>query len=61
LTAIPLLNDWLIERAEYYGFVPRWRGLRLGAAGASTVRCDLRATRVRHQTPQVVDLLEAAA
>ena len=25
--AIPLLNDWLIERAEYYGFVPLWRGL----------------------------------
>jgi hypothetical protein len=22
LTAIPELNDWLIERAEYYGFTP---------------------------------------
>ena len=23
LTAIPLLNDWLVARAEHYGFVPR--------------------------------------
>lgn len=26
-TAIPLLNDWVIERAEHYGFVSRWHGL----------------------------------
>lgn len=30
LTAIPLLNDWLIERAEHYGFVPRLARLALG-------------------------------
>lgn len=47
LTAIPLLNDWLIERAEYYGFVPLWRGLRLVAADASTVRFGLRASHVK--------------
>ena len=23
LTAIPLLNDWVIERAHHYGFVPQ--------------------------------------
>lgn len=28
LSAIPLLNDWLIARAEQDHFVPRWRGLR---------------------------------
>lgn len=47
LTAIPLLNDWLIQRAEHYGFVPRWRGLRLVAADASTVRFGLRASHVK--------------
>lgn len=47
LTAIPLLNDWLIERAEHYGFVPRWNGLRLVAADASTVRFGLRASHVK--------------
>ena len=47
LTAIALLNDWLIERAEHYGFVPRWNGLRLVAADASTVRFGLRASHVK--------------
>ena len=47
LTAIPELNDWLIERAQYYGFIPRWRGLRLVAADASTVRFGLRASHVK--------------
>jgi hypothetical protein len=47
LTAIPLLNDWVIERAEHYGFVPRWNGLRLVAADASTVRFGLRASHVK--------------
>ena len=42
MTAIPLLNDWLVTRAEHYGFVPCWRGLRLVAADASTVRFGLR-------------------
>ena len=42
LTAIPLLNDWLIERAEHDGFVPHGKGLRLVAADASAVRFGLR-------------------
>lgn len=46
LTALPLLNDWVIERAEYYGFVSRWNGLRLVAANASTVRFGLRGSHV---------------
>ena len=47
LTAIPLLNDWVIERAEYNGFVSRWNGLRLVAADASTVRFGLLASHVK--------------
>ena len=47
VTAIPLLNDWLIKRAEHYGFVSRWNGLRLVAADASTVRFGLRASHVK--------------
>lgn len=45
--AIPGLNDWLLARAERDGFVPRWRGLRLVAADASTVRFGLRASHVK--------------
>jgi hypothetical protein len=47
LTAIPGLNAWLIARAETDGFVPRWRGLRLVAADASTLRFGLRASHVK--------------
>jgi hypothetical protein len=47
LSAIPLLNDWLVERAEHYGFVARWHGLRLVAADAATVRFGLRASHVK--------------
>jgi hypothetical protein len=47
LTAIPSLNDWLVARAEQYGFVPRWCRLRLVAADASTVRFGLRASHVK--------------
>lgn len=47
LIAIPRLNDWLIARAEQDGFVPRWRGLRLVAADASTVCFGLRASHVK--------------
>ena len=47
LTAIPLLNDWLIERAEHYGFVPCWNDLRLVAADAGAVRFGLRASHVK--------------
>ena len=46
LTAIPLLNDWVIRRAQQYGLVSRWHGLRLVAADASTVRFGLRASHV---------------
>jgi hypothetical protein len=47
LTAIPALTDWLVARAEQYGFVPRWGGLRLVAADASTMRLGLRASHVK--------------
>ena len=47
LTAIPLLNDWLIERAGHDGFVPRWNGLRLVGADGSAVRFGLRASHVK--------------
>lgn len=45
-TALPALNDWLIARAQHYGFVRRWQGLRLVAADASTVRFGVRASQV---------------
>ena len=47
LSALPQLNDWVIERAEHYGFIPRWCGLRLVAADASTMRFGLRASHVK--------------
>jgi hypothetical protein len=47
LGALPRLNDWLINRAEEDGFVPRWRDLRLVAADASTVHFGLRASHVK--------------
>lgn len=47
LTAIPLLNSWLVARAEHYGFVQRWQSLRLVAADASSVRFGLRASHVK--------------
>ena len=46
-TAIPSLNDWLIQRAEADGYITRWQGLRLVAADASTIRFGVRAS---HQT-----------
>lgn len=45
-TAIPALNDWLMARADAAGLVPRWHGLRLVAADASTLRFGLRASAV---------------
>jgi hypothetical protein len=48
LTAIGQLNDWLVARADHYGFVTRWRGLRLIAADASTVRFGLRKSAIKH-------------
>ena len=50
-SAIPGLNDWVIERAQHYGFVSRWHGLRLVAADASTVRFGLRASHVTSSAP----------
>ena len=47
LTAIPLLNDWLIERAGHDGFVPPWNRLRLVGADAGAVRFGLRASHVK--------------
>jgi hypothetical protein len=47
VAAIPQLNYWLIERAQHYGFVPLWQGLRLVAADASTVRFGVRASHVK--------------
>ena len=44
--AIPRLNDWVIQRAQHYGFVSLWHGLRLVAVDASTVRFGLRASHV---------------
>ena len=46
-TAFSSLNDWLIERAERDGYVPRWHGLRLVAADASTMRFGLRSSRMQ--------------
>ena len=45
MTALPLLNDWLIERTGRDGFVPRWNGLRLVAVDASAVRFGLIASQ----------------
>ncbi|MFM9438547.1 hypothetical protein ACFDR9_005655 [Janthinobacterium sp. CG_23.3] len=45
-TALTSLNDWLIERAERDGYIPRWHGLRLVAADASVLRFGLRASHV---------------
>ena len=45
-TAIPALNDWLVARADADGFVPRWHGLRLVAADASTLRFGRRASHI---------------
>jgi len=35
MPAVRWLNDWVLERAQRPGFVPRWRGLRVVAADAS--------------------------
>ena len=46
-TSIALLNAWVIQRAQHYGFVPLWQGLRLVAADASTMRFGVRASHVK--------------
>src|SRR6202158_654874 len=41
-TAIPALNDWLLEQAGRPGYVPRWNGFGVGAAGVPPRRfCPL--------------------
>ena len=37
-TALPALNDWLLQQAGAAGLVSTWHGLRLVAADASTLR-----------------------
>ena len=51
VTAVGQLNDWLVARADHYGFVTRWRGLRLVAADASTVSVS-GCARARSNTPR---------
>jgi len=48
LTALPAACDWLIQRVQLDGGVPRWQGLRLVIADASTVCFGLRASAVRN-------------
>lgn len=45
-TAIPALNDWLVERADADGHIPRWHGRRLVAADASALRFGHRKSHV---------------
>lgn len=45
-TAIPLLNDWLVQQVEAAGMIPRWKGFRLVAADASDLRFGLRESHV---------------
>jgi len=48
MPALSWLNDWLLDRVEAAGLVPRWRGLRLVAADASVLMPAVRAChRVR--------------
>lgn len=43
MPALSWLNDWLVERAQADGQVPRWHGLRLVAADASVLMPAVRA------------------
>ncbi|WP_396270370.1 IS4 family transposase [Ideonella sp.] len=45
--ALAWLNDWVVQRAQATGFVPRWQGLRLVAADASVL---MPAVRSCHRT-----------
>lgn len=48
MPALSWLNDWVLDRADAAGLVPRWRGLRLVAADASVLMPAIRAChRVR--------------
>ena len=49
--ALPGLNDWLLARTEQGGLIPRWNGLRLVAADATTVRFGHRASHVPRAAP----------
>jgi len=43
MPALSALNDWLIERADAAGFVPRWLGLRVVAGDGSVLMPAVRA------------------
>jgi hypothetical protein len=43
MPALSALNEWLIERADAAGFVPRWRGLRVVAGDGSVLMPAVRA------------------
>ena len=58
-TSNPLLNAWVIQRAQHYGFVPLWKDLRLVAADASTMRFGVRASHVKR--PALADQISCAA
>jgi hypothetical protein len=45
-TAIPALNDWLIEQTDAAGHIPRWHSRRLVAADGSLLRFGRRASHV---------------
>lgn len=45
-TAFSTLNDWLLQRVDEGGRLPRWHGLRLVAADASRLRFARRASHV---------------
>lgn len=45
-TALPALNDWLLQQAGAAGLLPTWQGLRLVAADASTLHFGHRASHV---------------
>ena len=50
-TAIPALNARLMQQADECRFVPRWNGLRLVAADASTLKLGHRASHVPRAAP----------
>lgn len=49
--AIPALNTRLMQQADACRFVPRWNGLRLVAADASTLKLGHRASHVPRAAP----------
>ena len=61
--AVPALNDWLIEKVEAAGLVPRWHGLRVVAADGSALFGYARDTGrlwAGVDAPKMADLCEQA-